>query len=288
MAPEAPPGPPRGLLRCPLCQFDLEPESRIWRCAAGHAYDVARQGYVNLTAGRAVHTGDTAAMLDARDAVLRAGHLDVVTDGILQLLADGLPAGALVEVGAGTAHHLGRVRRALGERHGIALDAAVPAAKRAARADPGWTTAVVADVWQPWPLRDGSTAAVLIVFAPRHHAEAARVLTPGGSMVVATPAPAHLRELREPLGLLAIEPGKDERLRAAAAPHLDLADVREVTDRRTLGHAEVAAIATMGPSGFHLDADDLRQRVAALPPRVDVTVAVTLTRFVRELLANER
>ena len=40
------------------------------RCAAGHSFDIARQGYVNLVPGRA----DTPEMVEARDAFLRAGH----------------------------------------------------------------------------------------------------------------------------------------------------------------------------------------------------------------------
>lgn len=53
-------------------------------------------------------------VLDARAVVLVAGHLEVVTGALIAACSDGLPAGALVEIGAGTAHHLAQVRRRTG------------------------------------------------------------------------------------------------------------------------------------------------------------------------------
>jgi 23S rRNA (guanine745-N1)-methyltransferase len=217
-------------------------------------------------------------MLDARQRVLDAGHLEAVT-GALVAACDGLPDGVLVEVGAGTAHHLAAVRRALGARAAVATDVSVAAAKRAARADPDHLTAVVADVWRRWPLLDAVAAAVLTVFAPRNAEEVARVLVPSGRLVVVTPAPDHLQELREPLGMLRVEEGKAERLHAELDPHLDHLDTIEVRDRITVGRDDAAALALMGPAGHHLDADETARRADALPARTAATVAVHVTRF---------
>ncbi|TVR37028.1 MAG: 23S rRNA methyltransferase [Nitriliruptor sp.] len=272
---------PAPLLRCPVCGLPLHRVDRAWRCEAGHCFDIARQGYVNLLTGRAAHVGDTATMLDARAAVLAAGHLDVVTRGVIDALADDLPAGVIVEAGAGTAHHLAEVARALPSRSGVALDASVAAAKRAAAADRSRITSVVADVWQDWPLLDGVAAAVLSIFAPRNLSETARVLVPGGRLVVVAPAQDHLHELRASLGLLEIEAGKQERLVAEAAPHLQFLDRTDVRTTRTVDRATARAIAAMGPSGFHLDDAVLRGRAARLSAQTETTIAVTVTRFVR-------
>ena len=35
-------------LTCPVCGGALHREERSLRCGAGHCYDLARQGYVNL------------------------------------------------------------------------------------------------------------------------------------------------------------------------------------------------------------------------------------------------
>ncbi|GGI06636.1 putative RNA methyltransferase [Egicoccus halophilus] len=266
-------------LRCPHDGGALHRAERSWGCARGHRFDVARQGYVNLlTSPPRRVSGDTAAMLDARQSVLDAGHLDAVTAALVEACV-GSPDGVLVEVGAGTAHHLAAVRRVLGERAAVATDLSVAAAKRAARADPGHVTAVVADVWQPWPVLDATAAVVLTVFAPRNGAEAARVLVPGGRLVVVTPASDHLAELRDPLGMLTVDPGKAERLHAELDPHLDHLDTREVRATTTVGRATAAALAAMGPAGHHLDAAALAARAERLPERTEVTVAVHVARF---------
>ena len=63
-------------LLCPLCGLPLELNERTWRCEAGHSYDVARQGYVNLLPvqqKRSLHHGDTNDKLQARRRFLSAG-----------------------------------------------------------------------------------------------------------------------------------------------------------------------------------------------------------------------
>ena len=39
-------------LICPLCRGELELEATGVRCSAGHSFDFARQGYVNLVTNR--------------------------------------------------------------------------------------------------------------------------------------------------------------------------------------------------------------------------------------------
>ena len=58
------------LLRCPVCGGALEEGEGVLRCGEGHSFDIARQGYVNLVPG----PGDSAEMVEARDAFLAAGH----------------------------------------------------------------------------------------------------------------------------------------------------------------------------------------------------------------------
>ncbi|WP_030329038.1 putative RNA methyltransferase [Micromonospora parva] len=86
-------------LRCPVCGEPLAETTagtaRALRCPRRHSFDIARQGYVNLLAGRAPHSGDTAEMVAARADFLAAGHYDVIsaalaaaaTDAVGRLLA---------------------------------------------------------------------------------------------------------------------------------------------------------------------------------------------------------
>jgi len=262
-----------GLLACPVCHADLERTGRAWRCASGHSFDVARQGYVNLAAQGAA-AGDDAAMVAARGEFLAGGWFDPLTTAMKEVVTEA-PAGPVAELGAGTGHHLAAV---VGDRDGVAVDASVYAARRAARAHPR-VFAVVADAWGRLPLRDGALAVVLVVFAPRGGAEIARVLDPGGTLVVAGAADEHLAELAEPLGLLAVHPRKRERLRDALEPHLEQVDARELRWPMALDHAGAAALAAMGPSARHTDPEELARRIGALPEPVTVTGAVTLSRW---------
>lgn len=268
-------GPP---LRCPHCHHALQRQSQTWSCSSGHAFDVARQGYVNLLPGHRAHTGDTVDMLAARSLVLGAGHFDRVTDAVITA-CQGLPDGVLIEAGAGTGHHLALVRRAL-QRPAVAMDISVAAARRAARAGPRELISLVTDVWQPWPVLDRVAAAVLMIFAPRNLAEAARVLVPGGVLVVVTPAEGHLGELRSPLDLIDVEPDKSDRLNAQARRvEFQSTDTRVIRDVVPVDRGVARALALMGPSAHHLDTEDLDLRVAALPERTDVTIAVTVHRY---------
>lgn len=269
-------------LRCPIEGDGLTLEDRTLRCPAGHAFDLARQGYVNLVTGRDPGTGDDAAMVAARAAVLDAGRFAAVTEALADQVAELVPPdGVVVDLGAGTGHHLTGVLERLPDRAGIAVDLSKHAARRAARCHPR-VGAVVADVWQGLPIGTGTAAAVLCVFAPRNAAEIARVLQPDGVIVVVTPLPHHLGELIGPLGLLEVDPRKQERLLAALDPVAEAAGpVRTVETTWRLDHDQVRALVAMGPSADHLGAGDLADRVGRLPGQVPVTLAVELRAYRR-------
>ncbi|MGP3916438.1 putative RNA methyltransferase [Nonomuraea sp. 10N515B] len=62
-------------LVCPVCRAGVRLEEQALRCADGHAFDVAKQGYVSLLVGsRPPGTADSAAMVAARAEFLDAGH----------------------------------------------------------------------------------------------------------------------------------------------------------------------------------------------------------------------
>lgn len=266
------------LLRCPACGAELHAAPGSLRCNANHAFDVARQGYVNLLAGAAHGTADTTSMVQARAQFLAAGHYAPLAHLVAEAAGGG--EGPVVELGAGTAYYLATALEARPRSVGLALDISVPASRRAARAHPR-AGAVVADAWSSLPLADGCADVVLVVFAPRGAAEIARVLRPGGRLVVLTPTPQHLTELVEVLGLLGVDERKPERLRTALDPGFDVVDEAALRRTMRLTAVDVEHLAAMGPSAFHTTADDLRRRVARLPAVVEVTAAVTVTTFRR-------
>lgn len=267
-------------LRCPVEGGGLGIEGRSLRCAAGHTFDLARQGYVNLATGRDPGTGDDAAMVAAREQVLGSGRLAAITARLSRRVAEDIPVeGAVLDLGAGTGHHLAAVLDRLPGRVGIAIDLSKHAARRAARRHPR-IGAVVADVWQHLPVGTGIAGAVLCVFAPRNADEIARTLRPDGVLVVVTPSPHHLAELVGPLGLLDVDPRKQERLSAALGPRFDVSGtVEQVEASWQLDRAQAAALVRMGPSADHLTPEELTRRIATLPEQVAVTAAVELRTF---------
>ena len=263
------------------------------RCARGHAFDIARQGYVSLlTPGRRAHPGDTAQMVLARSAFLAARHYGGLARELARTVAavlslpsgseTGPPAaevpGCVADVGAGPGYYLAAVLDELPGRAGLAIDASRFALRRAARAHQR-IGAVAADAWRDLPVADGAAAAVLNVFAPRDGAQLRRILHPAGRLVVVTPEPAHLGELVEALGLLVVDPRKDERLAATLSPHFDLVQRRHYGTVLALDHAAVAAAVAMGPSSRHAAADVLAGQIGRLPSPLPVTVSVTISVF---------
>ncbi|MEU7849751.1 putative RNA methyltransferase [Micromonospora parva] len=91
-------------LRCPVCGEPLAETTagtaRALRCPRRHSFDIARQGYVNLLAGRAPHAGDTPEMVAARADFLAAGHYDVIAAALATAATD-----AVGRLGATDAPH---------------------------------------------------------------------------------------------------------------------------------------------------------------------------------------
>ena len=279
------------LLRCPVCGGGLALGGGVVRCEAGHSFDIARQGYVNLVPGSA----DTAEMVEARDAFLGAGHFRRLSEALAEearaAVADaggaaageaaGREAGAcVIDLGAGTGHHLARVLDALPGARGLALDASSAALRRAARCHPR-AAAIGADAWKPLSIADGAAAVVLSVFAPRNTGELARILTPGGSLIAATPTTRHLAELVGPLGLLTVPDEKADRLDAQLAGAFELTGRISVEHGMFLSREEAAQLVRMGPSAWHVDEETLAQRLAALPDPLTVTASVTVSVYRR-------
>ena len=269
------------VLTCPLSPAALRRTDGDLRCAGRHTFDIARHGYVNLLTGRRrAPSADSPDMVRSRASFLGAGHYDPLARTLAELATELAPPDATVlDAGAGTGHYLAAVLDALPEALGLGLDSSVPALRAAARAHAraeaaGW------DVWRPWPVRTGCADLVLNVFAPRNGPEFHRVLGPDGALLVVTPTARHLRELRASTGLLAVDPGKEDRLRRTLAAHFRHERAESLEYAMSLTAEEVAALVTMSPAAHHVDAGQLRGRVErmAAPVRVTASFVVSVYR----------
>jgi 23S rRNA (guanine745-N1)-methyltransferase len=236
------------LLACPRCGEVLTLGPAAARCTAGHAYDVARQGHLNLLGGPQPANADTTAMIEARSRVLSGVYGDLVA--LVAHTTAATQARVVVDAGAGTGQYLAAGLDLLPDAVGIATDVSVAAARRAASAHPRLAS-VVADTWRGLPVRTGVAQAVCCVFAPRNATEFARVLSPGGRLVVVTPEPGHLASVRAAYGLLDLDPDKAERLALALAGRFELVGSRRLTTVVDATAEQVADVIAMGPNAFH-------------------------------------
>ncbi|MEU4193832.1 putative RNA methyltransferase [Kribbella sp. NPDC026611] len=264
------------VLRCPVCSNQLELTDRTARCPQGHAYDLAKQGYLNLlpSASNGIE-GDSAAMVGARTVFLGSGHYAPIRDALIlaaELAADDVVA----EVGAGTGYYLAGVLGLAPERRGIALDVSKYAARRAAKVDPR-IASVVCDAWKELPLLDDSVQLLLNVFAPRNAAEMARVLAPDGRLLVVTPNQDHLVQLVDVLGLVSVDAEKERRLQESLAGEFERVGSELVEEVMRLDRSAVEQLVLMTPSARHLNYRELLQRIAVLPEPAIVTLSVTLS-----------
>nr|WP_199331785.1 methyltransferase domain-containing protein [Corynebacterium diphtheriae] len=257
---------------------------------SGHSFDIARQGYVTLAGGAGIrYVGDDSSMIHARETFLSGGHfapfVEAVSNSVhLALDEANVPDDAspvICEVGAGTGYYLAHALDDIENSRGIGIDVSVPAAKMLSKCHPR-VGAVVADAWSRLPLRDASIDAITVVFAPRNASEFARVLKPGGQVIVLTADAGHLEELREPLGIIGVEKGKVQRMIDQAAGNLvPVSDPEPIEFTMHLDQDSIASQIGMSPSARHIHPDVLGERIATLPRVMDVTARAMITRFAK-------
>lgn len=192
-------------LICPLDGTPLLHDKSGWRCANGHCFDIASQGYTNLLPvqhKRSLDPGDSKEMVAARRRFLNAGHYQPIADALIPLslhTTDGQQALSCLDAGCGEGYYLRRLA-AGAEKLGVRLAvlgldiskwAVLAAAKQEKRM--GWVVGSNANL----PVPANSIDRLLCLFGFPVYGEFARVLKIGGQLVQVDAGPDHLRELRE-------------------------------------------------------------------------------------------
>jgi 23S rRNA (guanine745-N1)-methyltransferase len=269
-------------LRCLICAQPLTVADNIARCATGHSFDIARQGYLSFLTGHAgTSTADTAEMVAARTRFLARGFYDAIADAVVSSTPEGA-VGLALEIGGGTGFYLGRVLDSRTGLVGIDLDLSARALRVAARQHPR-LAAIAADAWLPLPIADSSATLVLSVFAPRNPSEIERVLVSGGRLIIVSPSPRHLAELVSTLGLVTVDEHKTERLdrQFAGFEQLTLVAVEYAVE---LEPADIRDVVMMGPSALHVDS----ARLDAVDAAMRVTVSVELRVYTPQRMTPAR
>ncbi len=181
------------------CARPLTRVEQRFVCPTGHAFDLARSGYLNLLQPqdrRSLQAGDSKATVQAR-LRLRERGLGTAVDEALETLAAMHAVGeaaAIVDLGCGTGDHLAAFAGDR-DRSCVGFDLSVAAIEAAARRHfvCAWS---VANCDRVLPVRAASVDVVLSIDARRPRDEIARILKPDGLVLVAVPGPGDLRELR--------------------------------------------------------------------------------------------
>ena len=277
-------------LACPLDGAPLQRSGSSWRCAAGHSFDIASQGYIHLLPvqhKRSRDPGDSKEMVAARRRFLEAGHYRPIAAAVARAVLADLPSDATVaclDAGCGEGYYLRQLASAAGDGQTLALlglDISKWAVLSAAKQDrrPGWVVGSNANL----PVLPGTLDRVLCMFGFPVYGEFARVLKAGGQLLQVDAGPDHLRELRE-----IIYPAlKPERTAEKPVPE-GFSPLPGDTVRYDLKLAcpeQIADLLTMTPHLYRASAEG-RARAAALTS-LALTVDVRLTRFGRNSQAPE-
>lgn len=212
------------ILKCPVCGGNLSRRERSLVCDAGHNFDVAKCGYVNmLPPGREKNsrTGDERDMVRARVDFLSRGYYGEISRRFAELLSDILPkrdSYVLCDMGAGEGYHTCQIARTVHEKTGrdvlaLGFDASKYAAECASKRSRSLGFMPKGGVGEPHdascaayfmpgnifslPIADSSVDVAVSMFAPIAAEEAARLLGQGGILAVVASGRDHLIEMRE-------------------------------------------------------------------------------------------
>lgn len=281
------------LLTCPLCGAGFMQEGRALKCANGHAFDIAREGYVNLLLGKS--RGDTREMLLARRNFLERDHYRPLSQAINEHVYQYLVTRAareseyggcdILDVGCGEGYYSGNLLRNLEQRlpathiRCLGLDISKDAVKMAARrSHAGKGCFVVADVTERLIVVDRSLHVLLNIFAPRNPAEFARVVVPGGMLLIVIPGPNHLLSLRSTLKLLDIEKDKQRHVTEQFQGLFTLVAVSPVAYELHLHSQDIVNAVKMTPNYWHMSEQSraAAEEIASLHTEVEFTCLVFL------------
>jgi len=273
-------------LACPLDGLPLHCNGSAWRCASGHSFDIASQGYTHLLPvqnKRSRDPGDSKEMIAARRRFLTAGFYQPIAAAVSRAVLAGLPANATInclDAGCGEGYYLRQLAVAVPDEQTLALlglDISKWAVLSAAKQDkrPNWVVGSNANL----PVLPGTLDRVLCMFGFPVYPEFARVLKAGGRLVQVDAGPDHLRELRE-----IIYPSlKPERTAEMPTPagfsRLPTETLRFSIDLTSSG--QIADLLTMTPHLYRANAGG-RAQAAALTA-LSLSVDVRLTCFERGL-----
>ena len=199
------------VLICPVCGDELQlggPQMRSLACSAGHSFDLAKQGYVNLYRGKPMNEY-TKESFQERQVILQRGMYAHLLEEICSFLRKTSESGTeadekkvLVDAGCGEGYYTREIAQQFDglelygtdlSRDSIQLAAGTANGMGAGPADIKWFVSDISKL----PVADGSVDYVLDIFTSANYQEFQRVLADDGYLIKIIPGEGHVKELRE-------------------------------------------------------------------------------------------
>ena len=253
------------VLVCPVCGggLGLTAAGRSLACSAGHSFDIARQGYVNLYRGKPVNEYSKESFRQ-RQQILEKGMYAHILEEICSFLQAVCGAGRprlLLDAGCGEGYYTREIAARLGgcglDFYGVDLsrDSVQLAASTANQAG-GAASAIkwlVADIGH-LPVRDGSVDFLLDIFTSANYEEFQRILSPDGYLIKVIPGEGHVKELREAASSQLHHKDYKERKGAAVfSEHFETILNKTVSQTFAVTPEERDVFIHMTPLLFHVD-----------------------------------
>jgi len=283
---------------CPVCGGALRRENRSLICQAGHTFDIAKSGYVNmLPPGKEknARTGDEKDMVRARVEFLGRGYYNRISSAVADVIAGFTDGGVICDMGCGEGHHTCRIAAEVHEKTGrnvlsLGFDASKYAAECASKLAKaggylsrdgigGDSDSPVQCAFMPGnifhlPVADHSVDCARSMFAPVAGEEARRILRENGILAVVSSGRDHLLEMRQ---LIYEDVHLSDSL-PETPEGFELAERRNLKYSTTIENKEdIASLFVMTP--FYYKTTEAGRARLAERETLDVTAEVNISVF---------
>lgn len=188
------------VFKCPSCHNRLQTATaegaKSYRCSNNHNFDMAKEGYLNLLLAqhkRSRNPGDSDDMIRSRQRFLNGGYYQTLADAIVKQVGIGPDNQRVLDMGCGEGYYMDQLRQGSDTLQLTGIDISKTAVRLAAKRKMNAQLAV--DSAFSMPLHSDSIDCAISIFSPVSAKDTARVLVPGGSLIMVGPGEQHLSGL---------------------------------------------------------------------------------------------